>query len=113
MQQYKMATLLHVLIKKQMKQHTPHEHCRDEVTISIALVHHQSSPSSLGSRIRPSDCIHDFTHHMAAGSGHQTAQQHQHHPLALGKLHLGQQDLAVSLSLSPGNQPFGIAVGKL
>jgi hypothetical protein len=62
-------------LQKQMKQQTPHEHCR-EVTISIAFVHHQSSPSSLCSRNRPSVCIHNFTHHMAVGSGHQTAQQH-------------------------------------
>jgi hypothetical protein len=109
MQQYKKKTLLRTLIRKQMKQHTPHEHCR-EVTIFIAFVHHQSShsPSSLRSRNRPSLCIHHITHHMATGSGCQTAQHHT----TTGKLHLGQQDLAVSLSLSLGNQPFAIAVGK-
>jgi hypothetical protein len=78
--------------------------------------------------------INHHHHHYAAGTGHQSAfaislttwqqdqaavrlptttrQHQQHHPLALEKLHLGQQDLAVSLSLSVGNQPFGIAVGK-
>jgi hypothetical protein len=93
------------------EQHTPHEHCR-EVTISIAFMHHQSSPSSICSRNRPSVCIHNINHHKAAGSGRQIAHHHHHHPLVLEKLHLGQQDLAVSLSLSLGNQPFGIAVGK-
>jgi hypothetical protein len=79
-------------------------------------------------------CTINHQHHdYAAGTGHQTAfiislttwqqdqairlpnttrQQQQHHPLALEKLQLGQQDLPVSLSLSLGNQPFGIAVGK-
>jgi hypothetical protein len=78
--------------------------------------------------------INHHHHHYAAGTGHQTAfilslttwqqdqavrlpnttqQHHQYHPLALEQLHLGQQDLAVSLSLSFGNQPFGITVGKL
>jgi hypothetical protein len=42
-----------------------------------------------------------------------TRQHHQQHCLALEKLQLGQQDLAVSLSLSLRSQPFGIAVGKL
>jgi hypothetical protein len=68
-----MATLLQGLIQRQMKQHAPHEHCR-EVTISIAFVHHQSTQSSLCSRNRLSVCIQNITHHMAAGSGHQTAQ---------------------------------------
>jgi hypothetical protein len=38
-----------------------------------------------------------------------TQQHHQHQPLALGKLQLRQQDQAVRLSISLGNQPFGIA----
>jgi hypothetical protein len=44
-----------------------------------------------------------------------TRQHRKHHCLALEKLQLqlGQQDPAVSMSLSPGNQPFGsIAEGK-
>jgi hypothetical protein len=34
-------------------------------------------------------------------------------PLALVWSHLGQQDQAIRLSISLGNQPFGVAVGKL
>jgi hypothetical protein len=74
--------------------------------------------------------INHHHHHYAAGTGHPSAfiislttwpqdqavrlpnATQQHHPLALEQLHLGQQDLAVSLSLSLGNPPFGIAVGK-
>jgi hypothetical protein len=79
-------------------------------------------------------CTINYHHHYVAGTGQQSAfmislttrqqdqavrlptltrQHHRHHPLALEKLQLGQQDLAVSLSRSLGNQPFGITtVGK-
>jgi hypothetical protein len=75
MQQYKKKTLLRTLIQKKTKQHTPHEQAR-EFTIAIAFMHHQLSSSSLCSRNRPSVCIHDITHHTAAGLGHQTTQPH-------------------------------------
>jgi hypothetical protein len=111
MQQYKTETLLRMLVQEQTKHQTTHEQGR-EFTITIAFVRHQSSSSSLlCSRNRPSVCIHDITHHMAAGWGRQTAHNHTT-TSPTSPFSLRQQDLAASLSLSFGNQPFGIAVGK-
>ena len=49
-------------------------------------------------------------HVRAAGSGHQPAQKHT--TISFQYTHIGQQDQAVRLSISLGNLPLGLAVGK-
>jgi hypothetical protein len=54
-------------------------------------------------------------HHMAAGFGLKPAQlphSPPHRHLRFSKMKLGQQDQAIRLSHTLGNQPLGIAVGK-
>jgi hypothetical protein len=85
-----------------MKQHGAHEQC-SEYAFNLAVEHHYHHPyeaGTHGSRIGPSDC--PKSHHIIIHALF----------LALENSNLGQQDQAIRLTISLGNQPFGITVGK-